>query len=472
MTSKGSIIRSLVGFSISSWIGFGVGIISVPVLTRLLDPTQFALINLFNAAVNVMLGVVSLGMDSAYVRFFHEPPEGFSRTTLISKGLGVSLTVLGVAAVSTAPFYASISTALFGFDSWSVTLFFMLAIAAQVVIRYFTIYSRMLNKVLAYTIIAVGLQLTSKFAVLLALPFAGGKSFLLAVNASGVVALAAWLLVSGIKNHDLQWSRARVLFSKEYVKYSLASWPVPVVIYANIYVSQLVLKHYAGDGVLGVFLSANIFASILGVVQGGFASFWSGYMMANYTSEQENIKKVHEYVCLFVVIAICGLVASRELVYMLIGPEYSGSRAIFPMVMMAPLCNMIVETTAYGISIAKKAHHTLWAYLLYFALNNGLALLLVPKLGMLGAGIAVMGASVVNLLVQTILGQRYYRSIGNPLKSIFACLALILVSTANYAFGDRGLVAAGAALGVACVATLVYLPSIRKLFAMAKSRTV
>lgn len=463
-------LRGLVGFSVSTWIGFLIGIVSVPILTRLLDPTQFAIINLFNAAVNLMLGVVSLGMDSAYVRFFYEPPEGFSRNTLLSKGLLISLAVLGLVAVITTPFYVSISGALFGFTNWAVTFFFVLAIAAQLVIRYFTIQSRMLNNVFKYTIIALSLQLTSKFAVLLALPFEGGKSFLLAINASGIMALAIWLVFSGIKKKDLQWSRARLLSSREYIKYSFASWPVPIVIYANVYISQIILKHYAGSEVLGVFLSANIFASILAVAQGGFANFWSGYMMANYSTDQKIIKKVHDYVCLFVVLAVCGLVALGGIIYLVIGPEYVGSKAIFPMVMMTPLCNMIVETTAYGISIAKKAHHTLFAYFLYFILNSGLALLLVPKMGMLGAGLAVMGAAIVNLLVQTVLGQKYYTSIENPLKTFFATSMLAIVAIFNYVYNGEGLIFTCVIVLIVLSTMLIYLSSIKAILLVAKNQ--
>jgi len=292
------------------------------------------------------------------------------------------------------------------------------------------------------------------------------------INAIAIVLLALWLFVAGIKNHDLQWSRARILFSRDYIKYSLASWPVPVVIFANIYASQIIIKQFAGDDILGVFLSANIFANIFAVVQGGFNTFWSGYMMANYNTDQERIKKVHDYVGIFVIITLCVLVASKELVYMVIGPKYSGSSAIFPMVMMGPLCNMMVETTAYGISIAKKAHHSLFSYSIYFILNNVIALILVPKFGMLGAGIAILSAAVVNFLMQTILGQRYYSSIQNPFRTFFAISVLILISIVNYIYRETWYISTGIAILIILAAIIVYWNSIKYLILIMKSRMI
>ena len=92
--NRKSFIRSIIGFSVSSWIGFVIGIISVPILTRLLDPVQFAVINQFNAAVLFFLSLVTLGMDSGLVRFFFEPPTGFNKNQLLGKCLWYSFLIL------------------------------------------------------------------------------------------------------------------------------------------------------------------------------------------------------------------------------------------------------------------------------------------------------------------------------------------------------------------------------------------
>ncbi|HRT68570.1 MAG TPA: teichoic acid transporter, partial [Bacteroidota bacterium] len=87
-------IRNLVGFSLSSWIGFFVGIISVPLLTRILEPFQFALLNQFLAASNLAMAIVCLGMDSAFVRFYNEPPAGFTPELLLGKILSIIFLLL------------------------------------------------------------------------------------------------------------------------------------------------------------------------------------------------------------------------------------------------------------------------------------------------------------------------------------------------------------------------------------------
>lgn len=436
--SRKSFIRSIIGFSISSWIGFIIGIISVPILTRLLNPVQFAVINQFNAAVLFFLSLVTLGMDSGFVRFFFEPPTGFTKNQLLGKCLLFSVMLLMFLAVFCIPFYSRLANILFGIDNWLISLFFFVAILSHIIIRFFTIYYRMINNIIAFTVVAVVLQLVSKFSLLAALPFNGDKILLLAANTLGLLILSIGIFLTNTKNHTFSWSSNPLWKSKEFTKYSLGSWFVPVVIYANIYFSQIVVRHFAGENILGIYLSASIFAGILGVVQSGFTNYWSAYMFENYDKNQSLIKRMHDYVSLFSVLALCGFILMKDVLYLFIGPQFQASKQIFALVLAAPLFNMIGETTAYGISIKNKAHLSLFSYLSFLILNLVLACIFVPIWGMFGAALSLMISALVNLIQQTLFGQKYYRSVESLKRTAFATGVIVLLSLINYRFdGDK-----------------------------------
>ena len=97
-------IRNLIGFSLSSWIGFFIGIISVPLLTRILEPLQFAMLNQFLAASNLAMAITCLGMDSAFVRFHNEPPAGFTSELLLGKILSIIFLLLFFISLFALPF--------------------------------------------------------------------------------------------------------------------------------------------------------------------------------------------------------------------------------------------------------------------------------------------------------------------------------------------------------------------------------
>jgi len=456
-----SFLRSIIGFSMSSWIGFVIGIISVPLLTRLLDPVQFAVINQFNAASLFFLSLITFGMDSGFVRFFFEPPEGFTKNQLLGKCLCGSIFIVLAISVTSVPFYSNLANILFGINNWIITLFFFIAILSQIIIRFFTIYYRMLNNIIAFTVVAVVLQLVSKFAVLMALPFNGDKVLLLAANTFGVLLLSLGILFTNTKNHTFSLSSKSLWKAKEFTKYSLGSWLVPVVIFANIYFSQIIVRHFAGEKVLGIYLSASIFAGILAVVQSGFTNYWSAYMFANYNKTQGLIKRVHDYVSLFSILALCGFILMKDILYLFIGPQFQASKPIFALVLAAPLFNMIVETTAYGISINKKAHISLLSYSSFLVLNMVLAIILVPIWGMLGAALSLMFSALVNLIIQTLFGQKYYCSIVTIKRTIFATIIIVMLSLLNYYFDGSKFITIAVTSIVIILSMIVYFKPIK-----------
>lgn len=464
-----SFIKSIIGFSISSWIGFVIGIISVPLLTRLFDPIQFAIINQFNAATLFFLSLVTLGMDSGFVRFFLEPPSGFNKNQLLGKCLGSSILVLIVLTVISLPFYRSLSNILFGINNWIITLFFFVAILSQITIRFFTIYYRMLNNIAAFTIITVVLQIVSKFAVLGALPFNGDKTWLLAANTLGVLLLSLGILFVNIKNQTISWSSTSLLKSKEFTTYSFGSWLVPVVIFANIYFSQIIVRHFAGEKILGIYLSANIFAGILAVVQSGFSNYWSVYMFANYDKTQNLIKKMHDYICFLAILAICGLILMKDILYLFIGYQFHASKPIFALVIAAPLFSMIGETTAYGISINKKAYLSLFSYSSYLILNLTLSFLFVPIWGMFGAALSLMVSALVNLIIQTVFGQKYYKSIITLKRTVYAIGTIVLLSLINYRYDDNMLITSGVIIFIIFLSLFIYIKPLKHAFILIRS---
>lgn len=445
-----SFIRNLIGFSFASWIGFFIGIISVPLLTRILEPYQFALLNQFLAASNLAMAVICLGMDSAFVRFYNEPPTGFTSELLLGKILSIIFSLLFLISLLALPFSKLWLPKIFGqVVSPIVAWGFIFAVMAQVIIRLFTTRFRMMNSIAAYTVITVSLQLVSKFGVLLSLPFGKDSTILLLSCSITLGLLGGITLLHGIIQGSVRLSRRRLLADRSFISYSIASWPVPVLIFGNIYFSQLIIRNAASPDVLGVFLSANFFASILAVFQSGFSNYWSAYMFSNYSKSQSKIIKVHDYICFFVVVVLCIFIMSRDLIYLFIGPRFYGSKKIFALVLSAPLINIMVETTAYGISIAKKAHYSLISYAILFILNITLTILLVPRFGMYGAGLAIMASSAANLLIQTIFGQRYYKSIENYGKLSFSLVSIIFLANINYFINNSFIIS------IVCILALI-----------------
>jgi len=461
MTEKRGFLGSIIGFSVSSWIGFILGIISVPVLTSLLKPSQYAIINQFNAASLFFMSLFTIGMDSGFVRFFFEPPSGFRREQVLGNSLYYSTAILIVFSLICIPFYSELSGLLFGIKSWQICLLFFFAVLSQIFIRFFTTNYRLLNSILAFTIISIALQLITKFSLLIALPFHGSDFSLLFAFTLGIFLLAGVTFIVNFSSRSFSWSSVPLIKNREFMKYSLGSWLVPMVIYANTYFSQIIIRHFAGENTLGIYLSANVFAGILGVVQYGFTNYWSAYMFENYNKNQDLIKKVHDYICFFSVAAMCAFIFAKDFLYLFIGSQYHASKSIFALVISAPLFTLIGETTAYGISIEKKAHVSLYSYIVFFFLNMILSFILVPLYGMFGAALSLMISGLVNLIVQTFFGQKYYVTIENKFRTFLTISAILSLSFLNYFFDEKLLPTIILTSGILIFIIVLYFKSLR-----------
>ncbi|MHB9309935.1 lipopolysaccharide biosynthesis protein, partial [Fusobacterium polymorphum] len=52
-----------------------IGLITVPIITRMLSPEQYGVSSLINVITEIMVVVCCLGMDQGFVRFFYEEKE-------------------------------------------------------------------------------------------------------------------------------------------------------------------------------------------------------------------------------------------------------------------------------------------------------------------------------------------------------------------------------------------------------------
>ena len=212
-----------------------------------------------------------------------------------------------------------------------------------------------------------------------------------------------------------------------YFRFALFSAPTYIIFYFNGYMSQQIVMTSLGAYAFGIFSSTNMFSQLLGAMQGGFSTFWSAYVYKNYETEKEKIGLMHNYVLLFVILAVSALVLFRDPIYIFIGSGFHSSKHFFSLILMMPVLNIVSETTSKGIDIAKKNEYTLLSFIICIATNIGLCLLLIPTLGLAGAAWSNAISAIVLYILNSYFGQRYYKTILSLKKSLLGILAIIIL---------------------------------------------
>ncbi len=422
-------IKTFIGFSLSSWIGAALSLVSVPIKTRVFTTGELGKINLFISIVNMFLNFAYLGIDQTYSRFYFEPLGKNDKKSF----MGVCLTMVGgvvlLTSIGIMLFYKQLSEQIIGYVSFIIPIAVILSIIANVLLRFFNLSARMEKNILLYNVQAVAITVIGNFVFVI--------TGLYNPSAENAIVLRTLLFCAAAVIFLIYKSKTALSFkmdcSKPVVKdiliYSLPLCPATLLSVANSSIGQLLMKHYVDYSAVGIYSNAVTVSSIITILQQGINNYWGPYVYENYKTKQKKIIKMHHMISFAMIIAALGIILFQDLIYaVLIGKNFWGSKAFFPLLIISPVCYTISETLGIGIRLSKKTILNIPVYAINVIVNIGLCWLLLPRVGVVGAAVATAVSSVVMLIVKSIFGERLYCCSDNYLKLALALGTLLAVS--------------------------------------------
>lgn len=468
-----SFIRSIAKFSISSWTGFFLGIISVSITTRVFTPDIVGVINIFNSTIYIFISFAVLGMGSAFARFFYEPPLGWTSKELFTRCLFIAVVFLVFCSFLLVTDFANdFFKQVFKTNSCILRfLFFANALSMMVMTYFFSQYYRYSNDAYNFNIQQILIQFFSKIFVIIAAFIDPTIELVLAFNAIGIVLLM--ILYVAIHGKSLFVWKKRDWCGKDIIqvyRFAIFSWPNEIVQHFSVFILLYLITTYLGVKELGIYSSANFFVSALGVLQGGFRTYWAAFMYKYYKTEKSKITKIHSYISLGIITLMGGCIIFQHLAYLLIGEAYHGSRLFFTLVLIPPLLGLWEQTTSYGIALSKKNEQFMIINILSIVLNVFAIYVCIQKWGLLGAAMGVSFAAVVRYMLLTWRGQIYYRSIQSTFETITGLLILIVLAASNVFLYEDYILEVSVTFLFFIIIALLYRNSLREIGAMIHRR--
>jgi O-antigen/teichoic acid export membrane protein len=472
-TDHRSIAIKIVKFSIPSWVGFFINIFSVIILTRYFLPDVYGLINTFNATGTFLMGLVCLGLDSGFMRYFFEPPAEYDRKQLFFISMTIPvMTLLFVSLVLLIAIPSQLSKLLFGIENFFILILLAVNVVAQLITRFLTIYYRMEGNTRLYSILTIGMQVSLKGGLVFAALIKPTYEFAMLCSVIVIVLMViVFLLLFGNKiMPEKKWINFKNIKNlRSFFRYSIYTWPIPSLLYFNIIATLILIREKLGSVEVGIFASVSVFVGIIGVLQTGFSTFWSGYMFENYKTKNHFIKQVHDYVSFFTIILMCSFLLFRDLMFLLIGKNFQNSKPFFAILLLYPLFLILSETTCYGVSIAKKTGLLLIVTVLTMVSNLAIIWIFVPSWGILAPCFGSAISGLVFFVLQTYYGQQYYTSLLSWKRTIFAILILIVLALGNLVYIDSFLSIVILVLICAVLSLVVYRELVRQIFSLTRN---
>lgn len=451
---KNNLIKKFLSFSVGGYINLFIGLITVPVITRLFSPEQFGIYSLVFTIINLLTIFCCLGFEQGFVRFFYEV-DGNNRGKLLYDSLVWPFFMSVLIILSLTIFKKEISIFIVGKYEKFLILSIVLCVIFSSLRKFSLLIIRMNQRGILYSILNVLIKIFEFIPILLLYKIYGDTYKILII--SMLTSLILISILSMLKEKEIwKFKGETVIRRNDLLKYSS---PLALTMGLNWMFSscdKVVIKFFSPAVELGLYSGAFKLISIISVIQGGFTTFWTPVSYEHYLKSPKDtlfFKKTVDYLSLIFFLLGIGMLIFRRFFILILGKSYYMAIYILPMLIFIPVMYLISETTMIGIDFKKKTKYHLYISILISILNLILNILFVPKFGGKGAAISTGVSYILFFILRTFFSQKLINFNFN-LKRVYIVIFLMLIYSLILTFYDNVYFDL---IGVVLLGVLVYL---------------
>jgi O-antigen/teichoic acid export membrane protein len=374
-----------------------VGLITLPIFTRVFSPTQYGNLETTLAAYAALLVLSDLGLGSATQRSYYDydADQEPLRRSALSTGLLGSLALAAAWTALVLIFARAVSDWQFGTARYA-DLIRMAAIAVPVTLiaNFFREVMRLKLLPWPYTASAIiGTLGSTAFSVTAVLAFHGGlvSIFLGVVVGNAIAALLGFVVV----HRDLigRFSPSEL---RRMVAYALPLVPAGVAMWGVNLLDRVLLTKLGASAETGQYAVANRFGSLLMFAVTAFALAFGPFQLSLWRDDAELEKQVRTRMLTYLTVGLVGAAVllslfAREIASVISPKETHAYEAVGMLTMSVALFG-ISSLVLFGIGITRRTGYVAIYTVVALALNVGLNVLLIPPWGMLGSAFATLVA--------------------------------------------------------------------------------
>lgn len=404
-----------------------IAVALLPLYTRYLSPEDYGAAEILFSAVVAASIVIRFGLIEAILRFYYKDDED---PVKVVAGTFAALFWLSTAAALIAlPFAEPISELLLEESApdlvriaigglWVLTMWEFLLTLYRLEERarafFVTTILNVLAAIVVTVVLVVGLE-------------EGARGLLLGSYATGAAFVLALIL--------LQWRRLSLRFEvammRRLFRFGLPTMPAEVSLYLLHFVDRLIIVRTIGLAEAGLYSLAVKFAQAVNVLVRGFQLAWPP--LAYSIRDDEEARRVYATVvtlfvagCAFVVTGMW--LFSRWIVRALAAPEFFESYEAIGLITIGVTLYALYQVLVVILGRTGRTEFNFPAAIGALVANVALNLILVPPLGIVGAGLALALSYLLGLGLMYAFTQRLFPvpyEWGRLLRIVLAVAALV-----------------------------------------------
>ncbi len=430
MSNKKSFLAHFMTIGLGTLINMILGLITTPVLTRVVDPTEYGQLSMFTTYTSIAVMILCLGLDQALVRFYYDKDDLNYKRTLLRLCIMVPFLIATLGSVIII-IISLMRGVLLNFKPIIIVFLCinvvttlwnrisLLVLRLEYDSRKYAI-SNVIHR-LSYLIISVGFIYIVK-----------DNYFLILVNATWLSLFLSSLYAVLCQKNLWTLKGDERLQIRGILKYSL-----PIILSMGLTTifqacDKLSIKHYCTYADVGIYSSALTIVSVFAIIQTTFNTLWSPVMIEHLVKAPEDrsfIEKGNKYITIIMFAFGLCLIFGKDVFTLLLGEKYREAASIMPFLIFNPIMYTISETTQCGIEYSKKSYHNITISLVACITNIIGNTVLVPLIGSKGAAISTGLSYIIFFVMRTAISNHYY-NVNFQLWKI----AIMIIATSAFAY--------------------------------------
>lgn len=417
-----NILKNLISFSIGNYIAMLIGVIVTPVVSRLISPSEYGVVSLYNTFANIILIVLLLGLDQGFIRFYCVKEK--KKNELLYECLLFPILFSTIILILVYLFRYKISMFMFKKNDDISLYFFMSYIVALLLNRFSCLVVRMEQKGRIYSILQI-IQSLCNFICIIFFYQKYNNSYKTLIVSSLVSTIITTIFAVYFEKKI--WKLPKKLkIEKEILVYSYPFIATMSITWIFQSLDKIALKIFSTSYQLGLYAGADRIIIIISLIQSSFTTFWVPLAYKKY-EEQDHIFfiKTNEYVS-FVMLFIGIIMINCRIVFeIILGKNYSEVIYVIPCLVLVPIILTLSEITVTGINVKKRTKLHIIISTVVAVINLIGNAVLVKIYGAIGAAISTAVAYIVFYVLRTEIGIKLL-GIKFNIKKNYILLILIL----------------------------------------------
>jgi O-antigen/teichoic acid export membrane protein len=405
------LVSSLAAYQVADVVSKFIAVLLLPVYTRYIDPAGYGVVELLANGVIFVSIVVRFGMIEAFLRFYFTDEDPERRDALVRRATGFLLVASTIATAVLAGFASPLSRIVLGHRDTKTFLVAVLGLWSFTNLELAYGLLRVDERLRTYAITSLtNVVLTIGASVVLVVGFGDGARGLLLGNygATTVVLLALWWTM----RHRLAPRKGPAEQMAVLLRFGLPTVPAEASVYALSLVDRYYVYHERSPALAGLYSIAVKLAGAVAFIVRAFQYAWPP--LAYSVTDDAEAARLYGLVTTYYLFVSGWVVAGlallgRWVLRLLTAHQYFGAYKALPWVALGWALYGLWVVFLVIAGRAKVTTRNFPASLAGLAANVILILVLVPPLGIAGAGIALCGAYVVMLTCMYLLTRKAFR---------------------------------------------------------------